>query len=94
MKLIGALAVQHTKKKEQIGYLEYSLLMIKIYFIPPKISTLHFFEDQSDQGATDLVIKPFSISQSSRMESLSQKKMQSFPKPFFIFIYFFRHYIK
>ena len=65
-----------------------------LFYPPPKISTLHFFEDQSDQGATDLVIKPFSISQSSRMESLSQKKMQSFPKPFFIFIYFFRHYIK
>ena len=32
---IGALAVQDTKKKEQIGYLEYSLLMIKICFISP-----------------------------------------------------------
>ena len=33
---IGALAVQDTKKKEQIGYLEYSLLMIKICYISPK----------------------------------------------------------
>ena len=33
MKLIGALAVQHTKKKEQIGYLEYSLLITKIHYI-------------------------------------------------------------
>ena len=33
MKLIGALAVQHTKKKEQIGYLEYSHLIIKIHYI-------------------------------------------------------------
>ena len=30
MKLIGALAVEHTEIKEQIGYLEYSLLMIEI----------------------------------------------------------------
>ena len=35
MKLIGALAVSNDKKKEQIGYLEYSLLMIKINCISP-----------------------------------------------------------
>ena len=33
MKLIGALAVYHAKKKEQIGYLEYLILMIKIHYI-------------------------------------------------------------
>ena len=60
----------------------------KNLFYLPKISTLHFFENQSDQGATDLVIKPFSISQSSRMESLSQKKCKVFPNPFlFLFIF-------
>ena len=31
----------------------------------PIISTLMFFEDQSDQGVTQLVIKPFEISQTS-----------------------------
>ena len=31
MKLIGALAVEHTEIKEQIEYLEYSLLMIEIH---------------------------------------------------------------
>ena len=66
----------------------------KNLFYLPKISTLHFFEDQSDQGATDLVIKPFSISQSSRMESLSQKNAKFSQTPFYFFFYFFRHYIK
>ena len=57
----------------------------------PIISVLYFFEGESDQGATELVIKPFDISQSSRIVSLSQKKMQSFSKPSFIFHVFFRH---
>ena len=35
MKLIVALAVQHTQKKEQIGYLEYSLLIIRIHYASP-----------------------------------------------------------
>ena len=35
MNPIDALAVYHTKKKEQIRYLEYSLLMIKIHYISP-----------------------------------------------------------
>ena len=34
MRLIGALTVEHAKRKEQIGYLEYSLLLIKIHFFP------------------------------------------------------------
>ena len=83
MKLIGALAVYPAKLKGQIGYLEYSLLMIKFHYI-----SLHnfdtsvcffvflfvlfcFFEGQSDQGVTQLVIKPFEISQISRTVSLS-----------------------
>ena len=32
---------------------------------------LSFFEDQSDQGINELVIKPFGISQSSRIVALS-----------------------
>ena len=36
----------------------------------PVISTLHFFEGQSDQGVTQLVIKPFDISQTSRIVGL------------------------
>ena len=35
MKSFGAVAVHHAKKKEQIGYLEYSVLMIKIDYISP-----------------------------------------------------------
>ena len=35
MKIIGALEIYDAKKKEQIGHLEYSLLMIKIHFISP-----------------------------------------------------------
>ena len=60
----------------------------------PKISTLHFFEGQSDQGVTQLVIKPFGIAQSSRIRSLSGKKWQVFPNPLLFFIYFFRQYLK
>ena len=35
MNLVGALVVYHAKKKEQTGYLEYLLLMTKIYYIFP-----------------------------------------------------------
>ena len=35
-KLIGALTAQHAKKREQLGYLKYSLLQIKIHFISPE----------------------------------------------------------
>ena len=35
------------------------------------ISTLQFFEGQSDQGVSQLVIKPFGIFQTSRIVSLS-----------------------
>ena len=47
------------QEKEQIGYLEYSLLMI-----------IMFFGGQSDHGVTQLVIKPFGISQTSRIVGL------------------------
>ena len=58
------------------------------------ILTLQFlFEDQSDQGVTQLVIKPFGISQASRIVSLSLKKCWVFPNPVLFFIYFFRQYL-
>ena len=37
---------------------------------PPIFLTLHFFEGQSDQGVTKLVIKPIDISQTSRIVGL------------------------
>ena len=36
----------------------------------PVFLTLHFVEDQSDQGVTQLVIKPFDISETSRIVGL------------------------
>ena len=66
MKFIGALAVYHAKKKEQIGYLKYWILMIKINLYPHNLDTSVCLEGQSDQGVTQLVIKPFSISQTSK----------------------------
>ena len=35
MKIVGAVAVYRAKKKEQIGCLEYSLLMTKIDYVSP-----------------------------------------------------------
>ena len=55
----------------------------------PIFLTIHFFEGQSDQGVTQLVIKPFDISQTSRIVGLRLKKMPSFCKPPFIFHLFF-----
>ena len=52
-------------------------------FYLPIISVLYFFEGKSDQGATELVIKPFDISQSSRIVSLSQKNAKFFQTPFY-----------
>ena len=46
----------------------------------PIILTLTFFEGQSDQGVTQLLIKPFDI---------SQTKCQIFLNPLFIFHLFF-----
>ena len=55
------------------------------------ISTLQFFESQSDQGIIQLVIKPFDVSQTSRIVGLrlKKKKMPGFSKPPFIFHLFF-----
>ena len=56
------------------------------------ISTLQFFESQSDQGIIQLVIKPFDVSQTSRIVGLrlkKKKKCQVFPNPLLFFIYFF-----
>ena len=56
------------------------------------ISTLQFFESQSDQGIIQLVIKPFDVSQTSRIVGLrlkKKKKMPAFSKPPFIFHLFF-----
>ena len=36
----------------------------------PIFLTLHFFEGQSDQGVTQIVIKPFDISETSRIVGL------------------------
>ena len=60
----------------------------KNLFYLPIISTLHIFEDQSDQGVTDLVIKPFGIFQSSRMVNLSQKNAKFFQTPFYFYLFF------
>ena len=59
----------------------------------PIFLTLQLFEGQSDQGVTQLVMKPFDISKTSRIVDLRQKKCQAFPKPLLFFIYFFRQYL-
>ena len=59
----------------------------------PIISRLMFFEGQSNQGLTQLVIQPFDISQTSRIVGLSLKKCQVFPNPLLFFIYYFRQYL-
>ena len=71
MKVICALAVWHAKKNKQIGYLKYALSMIKIHYISHNLDTSVSFEDQSDQGVTQLVIKPFGTPKTSRIVSLS-----------------------
>ena len=70
-----ALAVQHTKKNEQIGYLEYSLLiMTKISYISKHFRHFSFFESQNDQGVTQLVIRPFCISKTLKTVSLRNSR--------------------
>ena len=50
----------------------------------PIFLTLHFFEGQRDQGVTtQLVIKPFDISQTSRIVGLRQKICEVFANPFY-----------
>ena len=93
MKLIGAVAVQHTKKKKTDCVLRISTFNDKNPLYLPIIPTLYFFEGQSDQGVTQLVIELFEIPQSSRITSLSLKKCQVFRKPLLFFICFFRQYL-
>ena len=54
----------------------------------PIILTLQFFEGQRDQGVTQLVIKPFYISQTSRIVGLRSKQCQGFPNTLLFFILF------
>ena len=63
MKLIASLAVEHVKKKEQVGYLEYSFLMIKFPYISPQFQHFSIFMGDSHQGVAQLVTKPFDIFQ-------------------------------
>ena len=59
------------QEKEQIEYLEYSFLMITIHYISLEFRHFRvFFENQSGLGVTQLVIKPFRMSQTSRIVSL------------------------
>ena len=41
-----------------------------------------FFEGHNDQGVTQLVIKPFGISQTPKIVDLSKKKTRFFQTPF------------
>ena len=87
-----ALAVQHTKKNEQIGYLEYSLLtMTKISYISQQFQHFSFFESQSDQGVTQLVIKPFCISQT--LKTVSLRNSRFFKVSFIFHVIFLRQYL-
>ena len=74
--------------KEQIGYLEHLLLMIKIHYISPDFRHFSFLEDQSDHEETQLVIKPFDIFQTSRIMGLA-KEIPGFSKHPVIFHLFF-----
>ena len=49
----------------------------------PIISTLQFFESQSDQGVTQFVIKSFGISQTSRTVGLREKNAEFFRTLFY-----------
>ena len=82
MKIIGTLAVQDAKKKERIGYLEYAFLMIKIHYISPYLQNFSFFESQSDQGESQLAIKPFDIFQTSIIMGFNQNNFRLFKTPF------------
>ena len=57
----------------------------------PIISTLQFlFEGQRDQGLTQLVKKPFEISEKIRNSESKVKKITGFSKPLFNFYFFFQ----
>ena len=68
MKLVGAIAC---KEKRTDWILRIFTFNDKNPLYLPLISTLQFFKGQSDQGVTQLVIKPFGIFQTSRIVSLS-----------------------
>ena len=68
MKLVGAIAC---KEKRTDWILRIFTFNDKNPLYLPLISTLQFFKVQSDQGVTQLVIKPFGIFQTSRIVSLS-----------------------
>ena len=53
-----------------MGYLEFYFFNGKNQLYLPIISELQFFEGQSDQGVTQLLLKPFGISQTSTVVSL------------------------
>ena len=87
MKIIGALAVTHFKKKKNKLDRIFTINDKNPVYLPI-ISTLHFFEVESDQRVTQLVMKPFDISQTFRVVDLIWKKCQVFPNPLLFFIYF------
>ena len=57
------------------------------------ILTLQFFERQSHQAVTQLVIKPFGILQTLKIVSLSKNKVPDFSKRSVISHLFFRQYL-
>ena len=59
----------------------------------PMISTLQFSERQSSQGVTQLVIKPFEISQTPRIVSLRSRNARFFQTPFYFFYFFFGQHL-
>ena len=86
MKVISALAVKHFKKKKNKLDRIFTINdKNPLYF--PIISTLQFFEVESDQS-NSISHEPFDISQTSRVMDLIWKKCQVFPNPLLFFIYF------
>ena len=80
-KIVGAVAVCQEKGTDRIlrifTFNDKNQLYLLIFL------TLHFFEGQRDQGVTQLVIKPFDISQTSRIVGLRLKKCQVFASSFY-----------
>ena len=67
--------------------------MTKIQYITLSFWHFNFFEGQSYQGLSQLVIRPFGIFQTSIIVSLSYKKCLVSPNSLLFFIYFFRQYL-
>ena len=55
---------------------------------PHNFDNLVFYEDESDQEVTQLVIEPSEISQTSRVMSLRWKNAMLLPNSYLFFIYF------